>query len=297
MTRKGARVRASIQGTNSRDRDGATAHRFARLQKIMLAGLAAAALCAAQVPSCNRVEGWTQQGPPRTYDASNLYEYMDGNAEGYLLYSFIAMHGVTCARGGDSILIDISEFESSDLAFGMFAANRDPRLPGEELGAGGQITPRRAIFLKGRHYVELAANPDKDHSPALRAFSTALAQQLPGTNALPAALAWFPTEGRTSIRLIAESVLGLRRLKRGYVGEYEFGKAFVVEESSPEAAAAVMDKLRARFSQTGDPIQFTDRYLGRLCFMQKGRYIAGWANVADGHDPAALAAKLAAGLP
>jgi hypothetical protein len=70
-----------------------------------------------------------------------------------------------------------------------------------------------------------------------------------------------------------------------------------VEESSPEAAAAVMDKLRTRFAQTGDPIQMTDRYLGRLCFMRKGRYIAGYANVAEGKDPSALSATLAAGLP
>lgn len=265
--------------------------------KALLVGLAAAALCSAQIPTCGLAPGWAQQGAARAYDASNLFEYMDGNAEGYLLYGFIAMHGVTCARGGDSILIDISEFESSDLAFGMFSANRDSRLAGESLGAAGQITPRRAIFVKDRYYAELAATTDKDHSPSLRAFSTALAQLLPGSNGAPAALSWFPSAGRTSVRLIPESVLGLRLLKRGYVAEYPFGKAFVVEESSPEASVAVMDQLRARFGQTGDPIQMTDRYLGRLCFLRKGKYIAGYAGVADGHDPAELSATLAAGLP
>jgi hypothetical protein len=267
--------------------------------RALLVGLAAAALCAAQAPApnCGWVPGWTPQGPARAYDASNLFEYMDGNAEGYLLYSFVAMHGVTCVNGGDSILIDISEFESSDLAFGMFSANKDSRLPGEALGAAGQITPRRAIFVKDRFYAELAATPEKDHTQALRAFSTAIVNLLPGSNAVPAALSWFPTEGQTSVRLIPESVLGLRTLKRGYVAEYAFGKAFVVEESSPEAAATVMDKLRTRFSQTGDPIQMTDRYLGRLCFMRKGRYIAGYANVAEGKDPSALSATLAAALP
>jgi len=59
----------------------------------------------------------------------------------------------------------------------------------------------------------------------------------------------------------------------------------------------VMDKVRARFGQTGDPMQMTDRYLGRLCFLHRGRYIVGYANVAEGHDPAALATALAARLP
>ncbi len=63
-----------------------------------------------------------------------------------------------------------------------------------------------------------------------------------------------------------------------------------------------MDKLRARFAvgQASSPVpslQLTDRYLGRLCFIRKGAYIVGYANVAEGHDPAALASVLAARLP
>ncbi|MGO4880216.1 MAG: DUF6599 family protein [Bryobacteraceae bacterium] len=268
----------------------------ARLASIPI-GWLAAAVCCAQVPRCDLAPGWAQQGAARSYDASNLYEYMDGNSEGYLLYGFVAMHGITCVHGGDSILIDISEFQDADSAYGMFSANRDPQLPAEALGAGGQIVPRRAIFTKDRFYVELAANPEKDHTAALRTFCAALEKLLPGSSTVPAALAWFPAEGQKSARLIPESVLGLRPLKRGYVAEYDFGKAFVVEESSPEAAAAVMDKLRARFEQTSDPIAFTDRYLGRLCFMQRGRYIVGYANVAEGRDPEKLAATLATRLP
>ena len=269
--------------------------------KGLLVGVAAAALvatvCPAQVPKCDLVAGWTQQGSARAYEASNLFEYMDGNAEGYLLYGFVAMHGVTCVHGGDSILIDVSEFADADSAYGMFSANRDARLPAEALGAGSQVTPRRVIFTKGTFYAEMAASPDKDHTPALRAFSAALEKLMPGSTAVPAALAWFPADGQKSARLIPESVLGLRLLKRGYVAEYEFGKAFVVQESSADEAAAVMDKLRARFGQTGDPLQLTDRYLGRLCFIRKGPYIVGYANVAEGHDPAALASVLAARLP
>jgi hypothetical protein len=269
--------------------------------KGLLVGVAAAALvatvCPAQAPKCDLVAGWTQQGSARAYEASNLFEYMDGNAEGYLLYGFVAMHGVTCVHGDDSILIDVSEFADADSAYGMFSANRDARLPAEALGAGSQVTPRRVIFTKGPFYAEMAASPDKDHTPALRAFSAALEKLMPGSTAVPAALAWFPAEGQKSARLIPESVLGLRLLKRGYVAEYEFGKAFVVQESSADEAATVMDKLRARFGQTGDPLQLTDRYLGRLCFIRKGPYIVGYANVAEGHDPAALAAALAARLP
>ena len=109
---------------------------------------------------------------------------------------------------------------------------------------------------------------------------------VPGSSTVPAALAWFPAEGQKSARLIPESVLGLRPLKRGYVAEYDFGKAFVVQESSPEAAAAVMDKLRARFAQTSGPYRIHRPLSGPPVFHANGRYIVGYANVAEGRDPA-----------
>jgi hypothetical protein len=56
-------------------------------------------------------------------------------------------------------------------------------------------------------------------------------------------LQWFSTEGQQSFRLVPESVPGLRLLRRGYVAQYDFGKAFVVFEDTPESAAGVMQKL------------------------------------------------------
>jgi hypothetical protein len=130
-------------------------------------------------------------------------------------------------------------------------------------------------------------------------------KRISGRTALPEAISWFPTDKLVadSIRLIPESVLGLRLLRRGYVAQYDFGKAFVVAEDSPESAAQVMTKLRARIGETqpakiaDDAFRATDRYLGGLCFFRKGRYLAGYANLQPGQDPTALAAALAARIP
>ena len=53
-----------------------------------------------------------------------------------------------------------------------------------------------------------------------------------------------------SLRLVPESVQGLRLLKRGYAAQYDYAKAFVVKEESPQTATAVMEKLRGRIGQT-----------------------------------------------
>jgi len=168
---------------------------------------------------------------------------------------------------------------------------------------GGQIVPRRAIFAKGQYYVEIGAEPEGDHTAILRAWTAALEKIAPGSNEVPAALAWFPSEGQQSLRLVPESVLGIRILKRGYVAQYDFGKAFVLTEASTESAAAVMQKLRERFGETvkaaiaDDAFQVADKYLGRMCIVRKGRYVAGYGNLADGQDAVKLVTVLAARLP
>jgi hypothetical protein len=258
----------------------------------------------AQMPPCTAVPGWTQQGPARSFEPDNLFEYMNGNAEAYLLYRFVSMKGISCQSGESTINIDISEFEDPEFAYGMFTSTRDPRVPIEKLGVSGQIVPRKGFFTKDKYYVEISANPEKDHSATLRAFLTLIEKNIQGRSALPDAFSWFPTEGLTpeSTRLVPESVLGLRLLKSGYVAQYQAGKGFLVRESSPDAAAQVFAKLKERFGQTS-PVKIadeaftaTDKYLSGLCMFRKGRFIGGFTNLPAGRDGVAEAEKLAANV-
>jgi hypothetical protein len=258
-------------------------------------------------PDCSVVPGWTQQGPERTYDSETLFDYMNGNSEGYFAYGFALMKGVTCVNtAGDQFVIDVSEMGDPDRAWGFFVTNRDQRSAVERIGSGGQVLPRRATFAKGRTYAEIAASPDKDHRTALRAFVNALETRVPGEGRVPDAVAWFPAEGLEpdSIRLVPESVLGLRMLKSGFMAQYAVGRAFVVPEATPEAAAATLEKLRARFtgaapvSGLGDEaFSAQDPYLGGLLVFRKGARVAGVTNVAAGGDPSALAKALLGRLP
>lgn len=269
----------------------------------LVCGLAFSTGASAAAPACNLIPGWTAQGAPRSYSQDNLFEYMDGNAEGYILYGFQTMQGVTCEKGETTLVIDISDFGDADSSYGMFSNVSDPRQPLVKIGMGGQIVPRRAIFVKGKYYVEIAANPEGDYTETLRQWTAALEKSLEGSSEPPAALTWLPAEKQQSIRLVPESVLGISLLKRGYVAQYEAGKAFVVEEESVASATAVMEKLRKRFAENtaakiaDDAFQATDQYLGKLCIFRKGRFVAGYGNLADGQNGVALATALARRIP
>jgi hypothetical protein len=256
--------------------------------------------------NCHFAPGWEQSGPKRQYAADNLFDYKDGAAEGYLIYGFARMQGIDCNSGGDMLTIDVYEMNDSDSAYGVFTANRDPILPIAAIGMGGQVQPQSASFAKGKYYVEMtviAARPDSDRTAALKAFVAGIEQRLEGRVTAPEALQWFPQENLAFIRLVPESVLGLRLLKRGYVAKYKQGQAFVVLEDSPASATEVMKKLREHFdgaslAQIGDEaFQAKAQYLGGICIFRKGRTIGGYANLPDSQQAVSLAAQLAARIP
>ncbi len=264
--------------------------------------IAAAAQGGTAAPSCNLVPGWTQSGAARSYTFDNLYEYMDGNSEGYFLYGFQNMRGVTCKKGAATFVLDVSEMNDAESAYGMFTATRDPDQADYKVGTAGQILPRRMIFAKDRYYLEISAEPDGDYLADLKQWATALDKAYPGSTSLPAALSWFPKEKQQRLRLVPKSVLGYGILKRGYVADYDFGKAFVVTESTPASAAEVIKQFQSRFPEATpaklgeEAFQVADKYLGRLFVFRSGRYVAGYAVTAASADPAALSAQLATKL-
>jgi hypothetical protein len=255
---------------------------------------------------CHLAPGWEPSGAKRQYTPDNLYDYKDGGAEGYLIYGFERMQTIRCEYGEKALTIDVSEMQDADSAYGLFATNRDPSLPIAKIGMGGQVQAQNASFAKGKYYVEIvevAGDPNKDDTAVLQRLVTKMEARLPGRGTPPEELAWFPQENLTDARMVPESVLGLRLLKRGYVGKYKQGQAFIVAEDSPQSAQEVLKKLREHFDGASpapvadEAFQAKAQYLDGICIFRKGRYLGGYANVPDGQQAAALAAKLAARIP
>jgi hypothetical protein len=248
-------------------------------------------------PACSLFPGWKQEGPARSYEGESLFEYMDGNSEGYYAYGFVRMSGVTCVRGEDKIIVDISEMADPEMAYGMFTANRDATVASVPIGSGGQIVPRKLIFTKDKYYVEIAAEPEKDHTATLAQLAKVIDPFIPGSAYKPEAVNWFPPA--QSVRLVPQSVLGIGLLKRGYVAQYADGRAFAVTDSSADSSRAVFGKLRARFPEAqtvalGDEgFEVNDKYLGHLVAFRKGARIGG----AAGNQSTLLAKETLKRLP
>jgi hypothetical protein len=274
--------------------------------------LACALLIAASISSaqayldCRFVPGYEQSGPKRQYTPDNLFDYRDGAAEGYLIYDFVRMQGIDCKSGSTILSIDVSDMTDADSAYGMLSANRDPRQPIAKIGMGAQLMPQSLLFAKGKYFVEIIqtdGSRDSNQTVALSAFAAKIEPLLEGRSTPPEELAWFPLENQESAKLVPESVLGLKILKRGYVAKYATGQGFIVVEQSPESAAEVLYKLRARF-ENSTPVRLADEafelkapYLDGICIFRKGRIIGGYTNFPDPQAAAAQAANLLQRIP
>jgi hypothetical protein len=255
---------------------------------------------------CHLLSGYEQSGTKRQYTPDNLFDYRDGAAEGYLIYTFTGMQGIDCKSGSTILSIDVSDMTDADSAYGMFAANRDPRQPIAKIGMGAQVMPQSLLFAKGKYFVEIIetdGSTDSNQTATLHAFAAKIEPLLEGRNTPPQELAWFPPENQESAKLVPESVLGLKILKRGYVAKYATGQAFIVVEQSPESAAEVMNKLRARFDSSA-PIRLGDEafqlnapYLDGICIFRKGEVIGGYTNLPDPAEAATQASKLLERIP
>jgi hypothetical protein len=251
-------------------------------------------------------DGWTQQGSAREYVPETLFDYMDGNAEGYLIYGFQKMDGISCKKAGLQLIVDVSLMDSPESAWGLFASNRDPRRPVSDIGMAGQVLDNRAIFAKGSRFVEFSVAPTGDHHDLLSRLAKAWAARFTGDTTPPAALGWFPKAGLKpeSIRLIPSSVLGVSQLRRGFVADYDSGmRAFIVPEESAESARQVMQELSKRFGAgesahvADESFLTSDRYLGQMCIFRKGAKVAGVVKAESPAQATDLATELARQIP
>ena len=193
---------------------------------LVLILLAAGMARAQDYLSCQLAPGWTQSEPIHQYTADNLYDYKDGGAEGYLIYGFAGMKSLNCKSGDNTLTIDVSEMSDADAAYGLFATNRDPRLPIARIGMGGQVQPQSASFAKGKFYVEIVVNADDSnivHTAELQALVNRMARRIEGRDTPPEALAWFPAGGPHLRRSGSRKRSGTERTEARLRGEVQAG--------------------------------------------------------------------------
>jgi len=112
-------------------------------------------------------EGWTKTGATRTFDAANLWQYLDGGADKYVNAGVVVT--VTAPyrfRTGFDAVADLHRFAGSAGAARVFDSEPAADSAPVAVGDAARLTPATLTFRKGRCLVRLVAYSQGPEVPA-----------------------------------------------------------------------------------------------------------------------------------
>jgi len=131
----------------------------ALLTVVALAGVGCKKKIADPFPASGAVAGWEKGGKTQSYDAANLYEYIDGGAEQYISAGVV---GVSTSdykfQGNLEATVDVYTMKTADGVKTIFDA--DPPTADSKsvpLGDAGRAYAQSVVFRKGPSLVRITA--------------------------------------------------------------------------------------------------------------------------------------------
>ncbi len=214
----------------------------------------------ALLPDHNDLEGWTREGESRFFGPGNLWEYINGAADGYLMYGFqlvVTADYNNTALGNDAV-IDIYEMADEVNAFGIYANERNPGYDFEKIGVEGYAGETSINFWSGRYYIKITTFEDNDVLMAeLRKMASKIVSNINSTVGEPVQLSFFPVADQVSYtaKYIPSDVLGQSYISNAFEVIYETGekeyKAILVSLDTPESASSALERYKEFISGSG----------------------------------------------
>lgn len=214
------------------------------------------------------------------YTPDDLWDYINGAADGYLALGFTDLTIREYVRGKNKIKAEIYRFGNDSQAFGIYSMERSPGYDFILAGVQGYSEQGLVHFYKDRYYVKLMTHSGSAKVNAkMRDLALLISGRIEGSNDFPALLKLFPAEGRLQNQetYLPESVLGHGFLGKAFRASYELdGDRFDIylfscdgeEEAALMAGSLAGDAFDA--SEEFFKYAFEDRYNGVLHMARRG---------------------------
>ncbi len=237
------------------------------------------------------IPGFVLTTEAMVYDASNLWEFIDGAAEVFVIYRFMDLHIAyyRCA-GSAEIRAEVYRHKTPEDAFGMYSQERSPENHFLDIGTQGYAEEGIVNFLAGEYYVKLSSNDVGDTvQQSLLKVARAVAGALRGPTSWPGVLGLLPSRNRVpnSEQYVAESFLGYSFLRGAYVAQYREGGLFEVfvipadSESGARAMLAALTEVNHSPVSVDSLRTIRDVHQGEMALLCVGRYLAGVVHCGD----------------
>jgi len=250
------------------------------------------------LPADNQIPGWVRSSKPRIYKANNLWEYIDGAADGYLVYNFQQVVTADYKNGEMQVVIDIYEMKDALNAFGIYSVERMPNYHFVNIGVQGYLEGSALNFWKGKYYVKIVTFESTEKvKESLLALGRIVANNISGKSSEPQFARNFPTKNllANSIKYIAKDVLGHSFFSNGFTAEYNIGgkkvTMFLIDSPSTDAAKKSFDTYKKHLSQSGkiesvsnlgkEGFAGQDSYYGKVMVFYDAKVVGGVLSIPD----------------
>jgi hypothetical protein len=109
-------------------------------------------------PTSNEVAGWATTGSIRTFEAADLWKYLDGGAERYLRAGVRRVSTVDCKfQNTVDAVVDIYTMGSAEGAEKVFKSEPAVDMKPIQLGDDARMSSQSLVFRKGAYLVRIIA--------------------------------------------------------------------------------------------------------------------------------------------
>lgn len=238
------------------------------------------------------------QGKPVFY-ADNLWEYIDGASDPFLLYGLKAMLHQEYKAGAVGVTVDIYFMGNLENAFGIYATERSSKSNFLSVGTEGYSgrsddgTSTSLNYFLDSYYVKLMGFGAGSDS-VLETFAKTIATRIGAAPAWPAMLARLPTERRLphTELYVLQNPLGHDYLSPAYSVQYQGEKdssmlvvSVAADQAEAESRLDLLDKhLRKDGKSAAAPdlgknaILGSTSYEGEIAAAVSGRYLVMMVN-------------------
>ena len=245
---------------------------------------------------------WRLVGNNYSYLPDTLYNYINGAADLFISYGFVALTGGEYCRSSDqreNVTVDIYDMGSTLNAFGVFQSKRDTEARSFTIGAGAFGTEKYLFFYRGQLYIEIQAYVlNSTTSDVVLKMAQHVDRRIGGDSAPPAELRYLPNDNQVvgSEIYITGGILGHGFLDRGLLCDYTIGservKAFVAFFPSGVLAVKALDHYKSYLERSGEAWRVIDGlgesgfasqepYHKKILVAQQGAFVAGIADLSQ----------------
>ncbi|MBN1907273.1 MAG: hypothetical protein JW927_19505 [Deltaproteobacteria bacterium] len=238
------------------------------------------------------IEGFTRSNDIVSYRPDNLFEYINGAAELYLMYDFSGLNLQQYKdKDENTITIEIYDQKTVNNSFGIYSQERPYECEYLDIGVQATYMEGYLNFYQGRYYVKIAGYNlgAKD-----REYLTSTAKKVSGLlreeTTPPAMLMLFPEKAKVANReeYIPKDFLGYSFFEKAFTAEYQDTgaksyKLFIIETPDRAALEKSIEEYKKAANIKIDLLkdgihEVDDQYQGKLLISVKGKYIVGALN-------------------